>query len=132
MNLRQAILNTARVFETRPELFQFTFPGVPHCGTPGCALGVIGAFLDFKEGTLAGEVAARLIPTDSTRPSEKLFYDRMDDLVGLKWIESPELCAQGLRLYADKYHPPEFHELDLYDDDEFDRIFAHADAPLHT
>lgn len=41
------------------------------------------------------------------------FYNRVEALVGTKsWKFSAVLCAQGLRLYAAKYHAPKPQTLD--------------------
>ena len=93
MNAYEATLATAKLFEQRPELFSFSQTFIPDCGTPGCAIGYIGYFMGHT-GIISGE---RTIGVDSGE-----FYDRMRPLAP-NWIFSGVLCAEGLRLYAEKY-----------------------------
>jgi hypothetical protein len=93
MNAYEATLATAKLFEQRPELFNFSETNIPDCGTPGCALGYIGYFMG-QPGCISGEST---IGVDSS-----VFYDRMRPLAP-NWIIDASLCAKGLRLYAEKY-----------------------------
>ena len=97
MNAYEATLATAKLFEQRPELFDFCKVSVPLCGAPGCALGYIGYFMGHY-GEVSGESAVGI-------PEEE-FYDRMDELVTGEWVYKASICAAGLRLYAEKYLKP--------------------------
>ena len=97
MNAYEATLATAKLFEQRPELFDFCKVSVPLCGAPGCAIGYIEHFMGF-EGVIDGN---RSLGTTRTE-----FYERMRELVTREWINSASLCAVGLRLYAEKYLKP--------------------------
>lgn len=99
MHMRNAILQAADHIEQHPECFDFMVIAVPdNCGTPGCALGWIGFFAQLGVGRHS-EVA------DEMQIHSCDFYDRMDKFVGTKWVESPALCAKGLRSYADEFYP---------------------------
>ena len=94
MNAYEATLSTAKLFEQRPEMFDFSRLYVPLCDTPGCAIGYIERFMGF-EGVIDGN---RSLGTTRTE-----FYERMSELVTRKWINNASICAVGLRLYAEKY-----------------------------
>ena len=94
MNAYEATLATAKLFEQRPEMFDFSRLCVPLCDTPGCAIGYIERFMGF-EGLIDGN---RSLGTTRTE-----FYERMSELVTGEWINSASICAAGLRLYAEKY-----------------------------
>lgn len=101
-DIRTAILKAADWIEKNPEQFAFTAIRVPECGTPGCALGWISHFYGVKArsydyGRDVFEPLGISYDTD--------FYRRVDSLVASGWTRNPSLCAQGMRLYADKYHP---------------------------
>jgi hypothetical protein len=115
MDIRQAILKAADWIEKHPEDFMFSATQIPKCGTPGCALWWIGHFSrmslktnDYESYTTVAKEVLRV-------PGEKLlgngsphfeFYRRMDALLGHSgWMHYAPMCAEGLRLYADKYHP---------------------------
>jgi hypothetical protein len=94
MNAYEATLATAKLFEQRPKMFDFSRVYVPLCDTPGCAIGYIEHFMGF-EGVIDGN---RSLGTTRTE-----FYKRMSELVTSKWKDSASICAAGLRLYAEKY-----------------------------
>ena len=124
-----AIMKAADQIEWFPKDFRFSETCIPACGSPGCALGWIGAFLGVRnDGYNRGEtnppffVAARqIIPEELTttggittygRP-DRVFYTRMDELDELNgtpparfndWRHNAAECARCLRLYAAKYH----------------------------
>ena len=97
MNAYEAAIKTADLFEQKPSLFDFYKAQIPECGAPGCALGYIGHFMGHY-GEVNGESAVGI-------PEEE-FYDRMDDLASSTWTMRADLCAVGLRLYAEKYLKP--------------------------
>ena len=97
MNVYEATLATAKLFEQKPEMFDFFAAVVPECDTPGCAIGYIGHFMGQK-GLIDGLTTVGI--------PEPEFYDRMGELVTRGWIDSASLCAKGLRLYAEKYLKP--------------------------
>lgn len=105
MNIREAILKTADLFERKPEMFNFMESRIPHdCGTPGCAIGWMGYFLGAPRDALIIAVFDLIGIDDSG------FYVRMSELSelgpdGEVWTRSPSVCAETLRLYADRYHP---------------------------
>jgi hypothetical protein len=102
-------MKAADHIERNPRLFNFdVFEMPPDCGTPGCALGWIGAFSEIKfehTGSFIGvkyDVAPQALGITSTE-----FYDRMDALGQQRfWHRDAKLCAQKMRLYAAKYHAP--------------------------
>lgn len=96
MNIREAILAAASHIERNPVEFEWATcvtPNHPGCGTPGCALGWIACYM--------GTTMPRL---DSSMNRFSAFYKTMNDLAP-GWMDSAAICAYGLRLYADKYHP---------------------------
>ena len=97
MNVYEATLATAELFEREPKMFDFSRVVVPDCGTPGCAIGYIERFMGF-EGVIDGN---RSLGTTRTE-----FYERMSELVTREWINNASICAVGLRLYAEKYLKP--------------------------
>lgn len=103
--MRHAILKAADQIEQTPEMFNFMSTVKPDlsCGTPGCALGWIGFFANLKPQEYGGFVSetATALGVNASQ-----FYDRMDDCAeDREWIDSAQLCAKGLRAYADKYFP---------------------------
>jgi hypothetical protein len=102
MNIRDAILKAADHIERHPTDFSFNKIFVPSCGTPGCALGWICAFAGISAGD---SIWYERIPGFVQHSS--VFYSRMNDLVGHAWKRDAAVCARGMRLYADKYHPAE-------------------------
>ena len=121
MEIREAILKAADSIESNPEWFKFSEIGIPDgCGTPGCALGWIGAHMGLKpasygfiEVTKTMGLAPEVFLEISTPGAEYAFYNRMSILAGgdksfdsfYLWSSSAKTCAQTLRAYADKYHP---------------------------
>jgi hypothetical protein len=116
MNIRQAILLAADHIEQHPAAFNFRSIYVPKsdCGTPGCALGWIGYFygcVDKPRQAYDGRTNVSYVASETVQIEPSEFYDRMTEALGYTWTESSELCARGLRLYADKYHPAESRAL---------------------
>ena len=119
VNVYDAILNAAAFIEATPERFNFmecTIPRANDCGTPGCALGWIGAMAgladpDEQFGGIA--IVAGHHRNEEHPPERSLlgidqldFYERMDALVP-HWAKEASACAKGLRLYAEQYHGDE-------------------------
>lgn len=108
MNVRQAILKAANLIENKPGMWDFGQCVVPPCGSPGCALGWIGAFMGVGARTDVGQVSYAVLGLDAGA-----FYGRMSDInCALQdWFDKPswhvsaETAATCLRLYADRYHP---------------------------
>ena len=101
MNLREAILKTADLIECDPGIWNFGNARVPPCGSPGCALGLIGLFMGCRKGSSVGDVSPELLGVSSDT-----FYNRMHDIPhdGL-WTRDAQVAAHCLRQYADTYHP---------------------------
>jgi hypothetical protein len=126
MNIRDAILKAADHIERNPGEFNFgstKIPDGPGCGTPGCALGWIGAFCGVVEAAnkvqdidscYYGWRCIALVCSETDNGKQKplmrmdsgQFYARMSGLVS-DWMCRADACARALRLYADKYHPAE-------------------------
>ena len=105
MNIRNAILSTASLFEARPTSLDFTqYTVPPDPSRPSCPLALIGYYLDMK-GT-GDKVAKLMIGTGGTGITpQSSFFRRMDEIAGTnKWIEDAAICAKTLRYYADMYH----------------------------
>jgi len=102
--MRDAILRAAYHIEHNPE--QFDFHGIDrpnNCDTPGCALGWIGFFANIDPSGVQCIVKATATALGT---SSAHFYDVMDTCAETSgWIDSAQLCAKGLRAYADKYFP---------------------------
>lgn len=113
MNIRQAILRAANHIGRHPMEFDFNStetPSGPGCGTPGCAMGWLASFLGCDTGSWWKVDKALGCSTSE-------FYIRMDEMSGGgrpeefgpyipgRWRKSAAVCADALRLYADKYHP---------------------------
>lgn len=110
MNIRDAILAAADHIEANPKQFSFMSieqPSRPHCGTPGCALGWIGAFGGYRSMIFQGHRASLpALGLPESSDGAHMFYARMDSLKGrLSWQSDAADCAVTLRRYADKYHP---------------------------
>jgi len=109
MNVYEAIMKAADHIERHPNEFMFTAafcPEKPGCGSPGCALGWIGAFMGLGARGFM-EVAMRLTG-ERFSTADDTFYGRMNNLNGKRvdWRKNPDKCARALRLYAAKYHAP--------------------------
>lgn len=104
---RYAILKAAEHIEARPADFLFTWGDIPlRCGSPGCALGWIGHFAGFGRFDSYMDVAVEFLGLEGWLVADSVFYERVSKLMhGQKWFHSAPLCAQGLRLFADKYFP---------------------------
>lgn len=106
MNVRQAILATAALFERDPSAFDFNKIRVPDCNTPGCAIGWICAFSGVAHSEYIG------VGREILGVSEEDFYHRMNEFQPhtSTWCLQADWCAEVLRLYADRYHPaPKVH-----------------------
>ena len=99
MEIRDAILKAADHIERNPGLFSFIASHIPSdCGTPGCAVGWINYFGGHARR------AGGVINSSPLGVDETSFYHRMNRL-GFGWMHAAASAAQGLRAYADKYHP---------------------------
>lgn len=107
MNVRNAILAAADLIERNPELWAFNNTEVPPCGSPGCAIGLIGALMGAKVDTVVSHISLDVVSV-----KDREFYNRMTDIncampncIGRpSWHDSAEVAAECLRIYADKYH----------------------------
>ena len=105
MNIRNAILSTASLYESRPASLDFTqYTVPPDPSRPSCPLALIGYYLDMRGNAL--NVADTFVPTDGTIGDAQMrFFERMNEIAGTnKWIKNAALCAKSLRYYADMYH----------------------------
>ena len=104
MNIRNAILSTASLYESRPASLDFTqYTVPPDPSRPSCPLALIGYYLDVKGD--GAKVAKLMIWSGAGITAQSSFFWRMDEIAGTnKWIESAALCAKSLRYYADMYH----------------------------
>lgn len=123
---REALLQVAHLFETKPACYQFLCthvpapkPGEPHWHQRGCVLGWVAYFADLKTDNAfshalgqyphALEVAADFLgyshdPVLGNNVSR--FYLHMDALEGDDtWVNQADVCARILHEYADKYFP---------------------------
>lgn len=124
MEIYNAIMAASDQIEQRPESFDFHSMSVPNnCGTPGCALGWIGVFLQVRKHPYRSEDYSNLneighrMGIAGDDPDAE-FYCRMDELMGLPrlglrerwgygpWSDNSRACASTLRRYAAKYHAP--------------------------
>lgn len=120
MDIYGAILRAAAHIERHPDRFDFSSTETPKsvhdCGTPGCALGWIGACLDERATEWDGYDG----PSAIARVALSLgcavdFYSRMNELQPPSvpdWHDDAIGCAHVLRLYAEKYHKPAAPALD--------------------
>lgn len=104
MNIRQAILKTADLFDTSPEMYNFMNTSIPSdCGSPGCVVGHVAAFMEVSEDSIYGVECAEALGT-----TYHVFFNRMCSLTRHcrgTFTRNANVAAIGLRLYADKYHP---------------------------
>jgi len=101
MDIYNAIMKAADQVQREPDRYDFGGGMTPDCGSPSCMLGWIGHFLGLKQACNMDVGKALGLPT--TRP----FYERVSDLLGHSgYIRSAADAAQGMRLYAAKYHAP--------------------------
>jgi hypothetical protein len=105
MNIRQAILSAADSIEQQPDSYKFSAIGLPDCGSPACALGWIGHHLGFS--MCLGDIINRATKIISGKENHTEFYRQMEGICDRrffsKWTTTE--IADGLRLFADKYHP---------------------------
>ena len=120
MTPREALLQVAHLFETKPACYRFTCTSVPevnnlpHWHQQACALGWVAFFAGLKAGPPPIqphilEVAADFVGCDHqarTGRNVSEFYVRMDKLEGDdNWVNQADVCARILRNYADKFFP---------------------------
>lgn len=103
-----ALMMAADKIEIEPHVYRFTtmtLPQIDKCGTVGCAIGWVLAFMGYKpdiEGFWTDEQVMEALGGDG------VFYKRMDGLAKRQnWMSHHEICATALRAYAHKYHAPE-------------------------
>lgn len=112
----EAIIYAAEMIERSPERYDFASIDRPDpaCGTPGCALGWIGVYLDVPAESEVHypSYLTRVLSLLSVTASE--FYERLD-AIQIRWREGGSIdngmwsidagsCARALRAYADEYH----------------------------
>ena len=104
MNIRTAILRAADSIEMNPDLFKWSTVHLPNvdCGTPGCALGWIAV---HRGEEVQMQMGSSWIPDTPVGIDDGKFYCRMSEISNYEWKRSALVCAQTLRLYADKFHP---------------------------
>ena len=111
MNIRNAILSTASLFEVRPAALDFTQYRVPKLpDETGCPLGWIGYYLGMIGK--AHLVARTFVPEDDVIDNAQWrFFGRMNEISdSMSWIRDSALCAKSLRYYADMYHGEDVRE----------------------
>ena len=111
MNIRNAILSTASLFEVRPGALDFTQCRVPlDPGSTGCPLAWIGYYLGRKGDSSV--VANAFIPRGGIYlTAQSRFFRRMDEITGnCSWVRNPSVCAKSLRYYANMYHTEDVRE----------------------
>jgi hypothetical protein len=116
--IRGAILSTAKLFEEKPDLWNWSNTQVPDCGTPGCALGYIGTALEIPAGKAVVWVEEVLGYKDIFSVQSKFYADMNDASRDYGWNLSASGASKALRAYADKYFPevarpiiPESHQI---------------------
>ena len=115
MNIRKAILKAADSIEKHEDQYRFGSIDIPDgCGTPGCALGWIGHHLGWKEEEYVDGDFFDSISKVLGIEHHNRFYDRMDD-IGPEFFAlwTPQEAADGLRKYADVWHPAQRAERSL-------------------
>ena len=106
MNVYEALLKAADHIERNPDLFDFYTERVPECGTPGCALGWAAYFMRLPFHNV-GDFAQQMMPVKYGDCAEGAFYERMNAALAdpkCEWTEDSALCAQGMRLVAEKHY----------------------------
>jgi hypothetical protein len=98
VDIRTAILKAAEHVERHPDDWNFFSIRTPTCGSQGCAIGWVAAYMD-----MSGFVHELCFKVFGVRNEE--FYDRMRALGCQLACALPLQVAQGLRAYANKYHP---------------------------
>lgn len=115
MNVYQAIIATAQLFEQRPERYEFRSieipaPG-PACGSTGCAIGWIAYFLGYPPDpntTRNFDNTAELI-TGEEYEADEVFYRQLDQVrcyPSANWRNEASACAETLREYAKEHCDP--------------------------
>ena len=123
MNIRKVLLNAADLIERHESDYRFTSTNIPSgkCGSPGCALGWIAYAAGWKkaDGSFLDEIAIKI-----GNKNDEDFYNRMEIATGIgkfpMW--SVQQVADGLRIYADKYHP-DYDGLQVTTWDSLDSIY---------
>lgn len=128
MDVYHAIMAAADQIEQNPRSFNFFEGNIPGEGRypsdgQSCALGWVGKFLSRPIDALPGYWCFSKVPRElgfacADEVGVGLFYQRMDELTGgvqkpkfnvvygADWRYDAQLCADGLRRYAIKYHAP--------------------------
>lgn len=108
MNVYNAIIATAVLFESRPHLYDFQHIEVPSCDSPGCLIGWIAHFQGRKSDNVHGGICSEVLGVDHYE-----FYNRVEDIVSSEnlwcapgWTRSAAFASKILRAYAAKYHAP--------------------------
>lgn len=101
--IRAAILKTAALFETRPELYNFNEIKVPDCGSPGCMLGWIGVHLGIPAGTIVHVDVCQAIGIKSRDLYNHCASWREVAGYTTPYTEDAAIAAGALRAFANKY-----------------------------
>lgn len=112
MNIRQAILKTADLFEQSPSSYFFLNARVPtDCGSPGCVVGHIACCMGAKDDiSVYGPECEDVLGV-----GYDTFFGRMvslseaDNFKHGAFTSNAQSAAAYLRQYADKYHPIHDH-----------------------
>lgn len=116
MNIKEAVLATADLFEREPGRYNFTQPRIPEAMTPGmsaCLLGWIGFFMGMTQPEdpdadqdMLPAVAALIVGAGDG--AESRFYEAVDRIKPENtpwrdtWISSAATAAAALRELAEK------------------------------
>lgn len=101
--IRAAILKTAALFETRPELYNFNKITVPGCGSPGCMLGWIGVHLGIPAGSSVDFDVCQAIGINSQELYNHCASWRDASGCTTRYTEDAAVAAGALRAFANKY-----------------------------
>ena len=107
MDIRAAFLKTADLFDRSPDAYKFLTLGVPtDCGSPGCMVGHVAAFMGVGKGFSVFEAECEEV----LEVPYAVFMGRIaifssDNREMGPVTRSPAAAAKCLRQYADKYHP---------------------------
>lgn len=124
MTPREALLQVAHLFDTKPGCYRFRCTSVPevndepHWRQQACVLGWVAYFAGLKADKLGQhvlELAADFVYALHPHPlgnTVSIFYSHMDALEGDdNWVTQADVCARVLRQYADTYFPPTANEV---------------------
>lgn len=117
MNIRDAILATAALFESKPSVYNFQSNDAPSCDSPGCMMGWIGHFLGVpvkKYGVYLVDVAdvagfsygciGDVVRAEISRRMPIHGYDAHSRFLHTYQVDAMA-AASALRLFADARFP---------------------------